>query len=184
MTTFVKKMYDSLEKTDIRQNILAIGSGEMKLWARAVRDDEKLFNQLFQLVFSGEHRVAWRSCWIIDTASEETPGLLDNKLTQIIAGMMSTADSSLKRHFARILCRYQIPEEYLGAIVNRCFELLAPSEPAAVRVYAMQLLFNIARLLPDIKGELISVIERMMEEGGTAGFNNRSEKLLRQLRPQ
>jgi len=177
-------MYDSLEIADIKQNILNIGSGELKVWASAVSKDEKLFNQLFQFVFSGERRVAWRSCWIIDTASEETPVLLADKLTEIITGMISTGDGSLKRHFTRMLCRYQIPEEYLGAVVNRCFDLLAPQEPVAVRVYAMQLLFNIAHQMPDLKGELISVIEHLTEEGGTAGFNNRAAKLLRQLRCQ
>ena len=95
---------------------------------------------------------------------------------------MSTKDGSLKRHFTRILSRYDIPEDYIVVLVNKCFELLLPSEPAAVRVFAMQVLFNIAIQLPDIKGELISVIENMREEGGSAGFINRSGKLLQKLR--
>ena len=172
-------MHDNIE---IKQSILTIGSGELGIWKRSVIADESLFNQLFQFVFSGDHQIAWRACWIIDNAAEEFPELLVDKLPDLIAGLLATKDSSLKRHFTRILCRYQIPEEYLGAIVNRCFELLTPSEPPAVRVYAMQLLFNITILQPDLKGELISVIQGLMEEGGTAGFINRAEKLLRLLR--
>ena len=182
MIISVKEMSDNIDNLNIRQNILNTGIGELEIWKRSFASNDILFNQLFQLIFSDDKRLAWRSCWIIDTASEEFPDLLSNKIPEIIAGFSSTKNSSLKRHFARILCRYQIPEAYLGALVNRSFELLSPSEPAAVRVYAMQLLFNITQRLPDLKGELISVIESLMEEGGSAGFINRSDKLLRQLR--
>lgn len=175
-------MYDDIDIEDIRQGIFSIGGGELGIWKKSVIADERLFNQLFQFIFSGDQRWAWRSCWIIDNAAEEFPDLLADKLPEIIAGLSSTQNGSLKRHFTRILCRYQIEEEYLGVIVNRCFELLAPSEPVAVRVYALQLLFNITLHQPDLKGELISVIESLLEEGGSAGFINRSNKLLQQLR--
>lgn len=175
-------MYDNVDIKDLRQKILAIGGGELEIWKRSVIADESLFNQIFKLIFSGDPRLAWRSCWIIDNAAEEHPELLDDKLPDIIAGFSSTKSGSLKRHFTRILCRYQIPEEYMGVIVNRSFELLSPSEPVAVRVYAMQLLFNIILHQPDLKGEFISVIESLLEEGGSAGFINRAHKLLRQLR--
>jgi hypothetical protein len=48
----------------------------------------------------------------------------------------------------------------------------------------MQLLFNITRQVPDLRGELILVIESLMEVGGSAGFTNRAGKLIRQLRCQ
>jgi hypothetical protein len=182
MIISAKEVNDNMDIQDIKKNILAFGSGELEIWKRSVIIDEKLFNQLFQLIFSGDHRLAWRSCWIIDIASEEHPELLLSNLPVIISGFLSTEDRSLKRHFTRILCRYKISEEYLGAVVNRSFELLSPSEPAAVRVFAMQLLFNVSLVMPDLKGELISVIESLMEEGGSAGFINRSSKLLRKLR--
>lgn len=178
MIICAKEMHDNIE---IRQILLTIGVGELEIWKRAVIADENLFNQLFQYIFSGDHRMAWRACWIIDNASEEFPELLADKLPDLITGLLATKDSSLKRHFTRILCRYQIPEEYLGVIVNRCFELLTPTEPPAVRVYAMQLLFDITLRQPDLKGELISVIQSLKEEGGSAGFINRADKLLRLL---
>ena len=167
---------------DIRHSINRIGVGELEIWKKSVIADKRLFKQIFQLIFSGDKRLAWRSCWIIDTASEEVPDLLTDKLPEIIEGLLSTNNGSLKRHFTRILCRYQIPEEYLGRIVNRSFELLAPTELPAVRVFAMQLLFNIAQHLPDLKGELIFVIEGLLEEVCSAGFINRAGKLLRNLK--
>lgn len=178
-----KEMYvNNIKIEDIKQNIFSVGGRELEIWKRSLVADRGLFDQLFRFIFSDNQRLAWRSCWIIDTASEEYPDLLEDKLPQVIAGLLSTKNGSLKRNFTRILCRYQIPEVYLGAVVNRSFELLAPCEPVSVRVFAMQLLFNITQQVPDLKGELISVIESLMEEGGSAGFINRSTKLLRQLR--
>jgi len=164
-----------------RQEIYRIGANELGLWKEAVKTDKCLLNRLFESVDSTDHRLAWRSWWIIDNASEECPELLADKLPQIIGLLISTQDGSLKRHFTRILSRYTIPEDYLVILVNKCFDLMHPSEPAAVRVFAMQILYNITLQLPDIKGELISVIQTLREEGGSAGFINRSEKLLRKM---
>jgi len=182
MITSANQMLYNADNINIKENILDFGVGGIEIWRKMVITDEHLFNQLFQLIFSDDKRLAWRACWIIDTASEEFPELLADKIPEIIAGFVSTKNSSLKRHFTRILCRYKIPNEYLGEVVNRSFELLLPSEPPAVRVFAMQLLFNIAQELTDLKGELICVIESLMEEGGSAGFLNRSGKLIRKLR--
>lgn len=182
MIISAKEIYDNSDNENIKQSILTIGSGELEIWKRMVIADNCLFEQLYQFIFLQERRLAWRSCWIIDTASEEFPDLLIDKIPELITSLLTTNNSSLKRHFTRILCRYKIPEEYLGAVVNRSFELLSPTEPPAVRVFAMQLLFNVTKDLPDLKGELICVIEALVEEGGSAGFINRSGKLLRKLR--
>jgi len=177
-----KEMSEIRDDKAVGEEIFKIGVHEIELWKRAVIADQKLFKQLYGFIYSGNHRLSWRSCWIIDNASADCPELLTDKLPEIIGALMSTKDGSLKRHFTRILSRYDIPEDYIVVLVNKCFELLLPSEPAAVRVFAMQVLFNIAIQLPDIKGELISVIENMREEGGSAGFINRSGKLLQKLR--
>jgi hypothetical protein len=176
------EMQSNEKGSDLIQSILTMGMGEFELLKKAVKTDTTLFNQLFQNVLSGDRRLAWRSCWILDCASEDFPDLLEGKIPHIIAALLVTKDSSLKRHFTRILCRYTIPEEYQGAIIDRCFGLMVPVEPAAVRVNAMQLLFNISQQIPDLKGELKLVIEALLEEGGSAGFVNRCGKLLRQLR--
>ncbi len=181
MIISVKEMCDNADNINFKRNLLNFEGGGLETWKKTVIADERLFNQLFQLIFSEDKRLAWRSCWIVDTASEEFPEILADKIPEIITGLTSTKNSSLKRHFTRILCRYKIPEEYLGVVVNKCFELLVPSEPAAVRVFAMQLLYNISQKLPDLKGELICVLESLIEEGASAGFLNRSGKLLRQL---
>lgn len=181
MNTLANETNNNVETSDLKQLILSFGAGEMELLKRHIGTDKRLFDQLFSWIFSENHRLAWRCCWIIDTTSEQQPELLIDKISDVISGLSLTTDSSLKRHFTRILCRYQIPEIHQVVVINRCFELLAPTEPAAVRVNAMQLLFNLSQQLSDLKGELRSVIEGLIDEGGSAGFINRAVKLWNQL---
>jgi len=175
-------MFDKADDNEIKNNILAIGGNELEIWKRTVIADDQLFEQIFHFIFSDDPKIAWRSCWIIDSASEDYPDLLTDKIPAIISGLLTTKNSSLKRHFTRILCRYKIPDEYLGEVVDRSFLLLSTNEPAAVRVFAMQLLFNIAQDFPDLKVELICYLDNLLEEGASAGFINRATKLLRKLR--
>jgi len=182
MITSAREIPINLAVKNLRQRILDVGGGELDLWKRMVIEDELLFDQLFSLIFGDDHRLAWRACWIIDNASEAFPDLLANQIPTIINGFLTTKDGSLKRHFTRILCRYPIPVEYMSAVIDRSFGLLSPTEPVSVRVFAMQLLFNCTNELPELKGELIIVLEHLVEEGGSAGFINRSGKLLRKLR--
>ena len=181
MNTSAKGTSYNMEISNLKQHLLTFGAGELELLKRAVCNDRKLFNQLYIWIFCDNRRLAWRACWIIDTASEKQPDLLRDKIPEIISRLSLTTDSSLKRHFTRILCRYDIPEIYQVVVIDRCFELLIPAEPAAVRVNAMQLLFNLSQHYPDLKGELRSVLEGLIDEGGSAGFINRALKLAKQL---
>ena len=167
---------------DIRDKIVHLGGGEIDIWSKSLPNDKLLFEQIYFLIFSDDLRLSWHACWIVDKTSERCPDLLNNKIPQLIKTLLITQDSSLKRHLTRILCRYQIPEVLLGDLVSRSFDLLQPAEAVAVRVNAMQLLFNITRYQPDLKGELATVLEMLLEEGGSVGFVNRSSKLLKQLR--
>lgn len=170
-----------IDPGELGHKIIQIGGGELEIWKRSALADEELFSQLYQLTYSKDHKIAWRSCWIIDNAAEESPERLIPFLPEIIARLSAEKSGSMKRHFTRILCRYDIPEEHLGQLVDTAFRLLSPSEAIAVRANAMQILYNISMREPDLKGELASVIESLLEEGGTPGLISRGRKLLREL---
>ncbi len=170
-----------IDPAELGRKIKQIGGGELEIWKHSALADEELFSQLYQLTYSKDHKIAWRSCWIIDTTAEASPGRLIPYLPEIIDRLSTEKSGSIKRHFTRILSRYDIPEECLGQLVDTAFRLLSPSEAIAVRANAMQILYNIALREPDLKGELASVIESILDEGGTPGLVSRARKLLREL---
>jgi len=156
--------------------------GEMEFWKQTIARDRSVFGQLYQLTFNANHRIAWRSCWIIDTVSESLPELLEPYISEIIDRLAAEKSGSLKRHFTRIICRYQLPEEKLGLLVDTAFNHLSPGEDIAVRANAMQILYQISLLEPDLKQELNSVLDAILAEERSAAIISRGKRLLRTLR--
>ena len=180
MTTSSNKI-DNEVSENLKQQILKIGGGELDLWKFSVLSDGQLFKQLYELIYSEDEKVAWRSAWIIDNAAEDRPEMLTPFIPDIVAHLIITKNSSLKRIFTRMLSRYKIPDELLGSVLDRCYQLLSPVEPVAVRVNAMQVIFNITQQEPALKQEFLIVLHDMLEEGGTAGLVNRTSKLIKAI---
>jgi hypothetical protein len=80
-----------------------------------------------------------------------------------------------------MLRNYSIPEEHAGLMIKTCFDwLISSSEPVAIKMYAMDVLYSISNKEPEIKQELADSIEwRMQEE--SAGFKSHGQKILRKL---
>ena len=70
----------------------------------------------------------------------------------------------------------------IGDLLEHLFPLLEdPQTPIAIRVHAMQILYNISNIEPDLKRELLLVIQVHANTGGP-GFANRAGKLIPKLR--
>lgn len=182
MITSEDKVHEDLDVKVLKEKISRIGEGELELWKLSVISDVTVFRNIYSMIASDEPGIAWRAGWIIDHATENYPDFLTPFIPDIVTRLGLNQNSSLKRIFTRMLTRHEIPEEFIVQTVNRCYELLSSSEPVAVRVNALQVLFNISQREPGLKHEFVTVLEGLLEEGGSAGFINRAEKLLQKLR--
>lgn len=80
-----------------------------------------------------------------------------------------------------MLCRYEIPEEQQGVLIDLCFKyMVSELYPVAVKVHAMQIIYNHVLLYPELKEELVTVIEDQMANN-SVGFKSRGQRILRQL---
>jgi hypothetical protein len=96
--------------------------------------------------------------------------------------MLITKKSGKKRHLLKLISLHDIPEEKMAILLNFCIDVFTnAAEDIAVRVHAMQILFNIAQKEPDFAGELIGLIEHEIEFHGSAGISSRGGKLLKKL---
>jgi hypothetical protein len=67
-------------------------------------------------------------------------------------------------------------------LANICFGYLSdPKEPIAVRVFSMTVLANMAKENPELKNEIIPIIEDQLPFG-SAGFRSRGTKVLKILK--
>ena len=64
-------------------------------------------------------------------------------------------------------------------LINLCFDYLLSKEyPAAIRVFSMQVLFNLSRELPEIGEELFRILEDQLPEA-SAGYRSRARRILK-----
>jgi hypothetical protein len=103
----------------------------------------------------------------------------------MILKLKTEDNSGKKRHFLKLLSMNEIPEQHFGFLVDYCLDTLGSGkEPPAVRVHAMQVLFNISEKEPEFKPELMVIIEHEMEFHSTPGILSRGNKLVKKLHQQ
>ncbi len=161
-----------------------IGAKEIRIWKELVLRDDALFQTIYNLIYSDNHRIAWHAAWIVDHVAEAEPGKLEPFVPELIDKLPHLKSHSLKRHFTRMLIGQKIPEDKLGMLVNVLYELLSPSQAIAVRANALQLLHDIAFIEPDLKPELLSVTESILEEELTSGMLAKAKNVARSLKRQ
>lgn len=150
-----------------------------------ISDHPEHIGILMNIAMDDSLKDSWRACWLINKIQEKQPLLFETYVDRIIDFLLKTNDSSKKREFLRLICLYSIPEEKAGLMLDFCInQFTSASEPIAVRVHAMQILFNISETEPDLKYELIQLIEHELEYHSSAGIKSRGGKLLLKLNKQ
>ena len=165
----------------LQKNLENIGIQEIGIWKEMVLRDDALFAEIYALMYCDHPRIAWHAAWVTDHVSEAEPKKLEAYVPEMIDHLPNLTSSSLKRHFTRMLLSQKIPERQLGRMIDTLYALLSPSEAVAVRANSLQLLHNIALNLPELKSELISVTESMLEEELTPGMKSKAKKVIYSL---
>lgn len=146
-----------------------------------VGSDNERFKVLVAIFLEGPHRLTQRAAWPLSYCVRNHPPLLDKHYKPILAMLDKPGiHDAVKRNIMRLLQFVDIPRRYQGEVIERCFELMDAKEPVAVRVFSMTVLANLARHHPDLKKELILVIEDQ-QPFASAAYLSRSKKILKQL---
>jgi hypothetical protein len=141
------------------------------------------FNELVQVFLIGPYRVTQRAAWPLSNCVELHPSLVKPHLKKLI-NFLANADvhDAVKRNILRLLQFIYIPKSLQGKTADLCFQFLGNTkEPIAIRVFAMTVLANLAKENPELKNEIIPLIEDQMPFG-SAGFRSRGKKVLKQLK--
>ncbi len=149
--------------------------------AEAVCADDKLYAELIHIFLTGERRPVQRAAWVLSSAGERYPEPILPHLAPIINRMSEPGvHEGVKRHVIRLLQFITIPEDLHGMVMNVCFDMLAnPAEAVAVRCCAMTVLHGLSQQYPDIRGELITIIQNELEHESTPAFRARAKQVLR-----
>jgi hypothetical protein len=148
-----------------------------------VGNDPGKFADLVNVFLKGPYRVTQRIAWPLSYCVEENTALIHPHLTKILKfAQRADADVSVKRNVARLLQFIDIPQKYQGTVADMCFKFFSDTkETIAVRVFSMTVLVNLAKKIPELKNELIPLIEDQLPYS-SAAFVSRGRKALKQLK--
>ncbi len=153
---------------------------EMVVHELGVRPE--LFAVLMDVAINSREEKSWRAAWIADKIHDKKPELLKPYINKIIEQLAIEKQTGKKRHFLKLVSINNVPEKHFGFLVDYCLKVLtAEEEPPAVRVHAMQLLYNISEVEPGLKNELLAVLEYQMEYHPSPGIISRGSKLAKKL---
>ena len=149
---------------------------------RYVGDNPKRFKELFDLLVSDNPRHVQWSGWALSDIVQRHPHLITPYLRGLLKKVNSKAHVSIKRNTMRIIQFIDIPKTLTGLVFDKAFSLFTDtSESIATRVFSMTALRKVAMMVPDLKNEVIIVIEEQIPYGSPA-FRSRAKADLKNLR--
>lgn len=152
---------------------------------REISINPELFSELMEIALYNPAQKTWRAAYLAEKIHDEYPELLLPYLGKMIQQLKVEENSSKKRHFLKLLSMNQIPEKQYSFLMDYCLNTFdSDKEPPAVRVHAMQILFNISEEEPELKPEILAIIEHETEYHATAGIRARGLKLAEKLHRQ
>jgi hypothetical protein len=140
------------------------------------------FDELFKLFTSTEYRLVQRASWPVSYCVIAHPILIKKHWATLINNLSKpNTHEAVKRNTLRFLEDIEIPKKYHGQLMDYCFTFLnTPTEPIAVKCFAMTVLHNLAKIYPEICTELKVSIEELLPYA-SAGIKSRATKILKNL---
>jgi hypothetical protein len=143
------------------------------------------FPMLIEMAMEENERVNWRASWAADKINESIPGIAADWIPKLTEALPGLNHNGKKRQYLKLISLYPISERFESFLFGYCLDkLTSETEDVSVRVYAMQILYNISEKEPELKEELLQIIEQEMEYRPTPGILTRGKKLASLLRKE
>lgn len=141
------------------------------------------FAELVKVYLAGPYRITQRAAWPLSYCVAKNPSFVRPHLGKLLTyAAKPGVHDAVKRNTLRLLQFINVPTSLQGKTTDLCLAFLSnPKEPIAVRVFAMTVASNLALKNPELKNEIIPLIEDQLPYG-SAGFRSRGVKVLKRLK--
>jgi len=170
---------------NIRQQLLAEHSKRnANKIANYIGKSKTKLAELMECFFSEHYRVSQRAAMVVSDFFDRNPELMEPYKQKIIFQLQNKdLEIAVKRNSVRILQFQQIPEELSATLFDSCLGFLMDAKEAiAVKAFSMTVLYNICKSFPELKSELVPIIEQELNQNESKGIQSRGRKVLKQLR--
>jgi len=148
-----------------------------------IGENPVLFKKVLDFALEDKEQYAMRAARVIHLTATSHPELIKPYLIQIIQALPGFKTNGLKRSMTRMLTEHctEIDEESQGILIDVCFNnLMDLNEKIVLKIYSMDILYEISQQYPEIKRELISSIETQLPYSSNA-FKSRGKKMIKKL---
>ncbi|RLD44740.1 MAG: hypothetical protein DRI86_06725 [Bacteroidetes bacterium] len=145
--------------------------------------NQEMIDLLWKISISNVHPQSWRAAWMLfHLLNNSNKEYIRPYLDQMLDLLNTFTHNGQKREIMKIILLFDVEEIEMGKAVNICFKILLNSKEAlAVRVHAMQIIFNISIIEPELKSELKDVLKIIIQEDSPA-LRGRGRILLKKLK--
>jgi len=161
-----------------------MGAKEVEWIATSAIENPAIFRKLFDYSFSADKKLAFHSSWALTKVCDKYPETIYPYIHGIIERLDSLDNESAQRSFLRILSLSDIGRvstKHQGILADHCFTALKSGYSAiAIKAYAMEILYKLAILYPELANELSATIN-ILEGEGSAGIKARGWIILKKL---
>ncbi|MCB9201688.1 MAG: hypothetical protein H6604_01380 [Flavobacteriales bacterium] len=154
-------------------------------WVRVAKEviQNNELDNLMELFLGDNKRITQQASAIIMTIADLDIQLFQPKVDVLIHKLDDNPNPTQKRNIFRILQFIKIPKELDGKVINHCAEILSNvTEPIAVRAFVMQVFYNQTQKYPELKEELLLLIQENINRNPSAGIKSRGNKIINKLR--
>jgi hypothetical protein len=140
---------------------------------------------LMDLALNSDKPHSWRAAWMADKINDKFPHLITPWIEDMILALKKELQPGKKRHFLKLISLNEIDKKLQSFLMDYSLDVFTSGkEPVAIRVHAMQVLYNISELEPEFKPELLAIIQHEIEVHPSAGISSRGKKLAKMLNSQ
>jgi 8-oxo-dGTP diphosphatase len=175
----------TVEDADLQKMIFRMMSLKEADWvATSAIENLVIFNKLLEYSYSKDRKLAFRASWTLTKACDKFPELIYPHLPEIVEYLPMFDNESVQRSFLRIISLSDITNlstHHHGILADHCFSMLKSGFSAiAIKAYAMDILYNLSVIYPELGNELSSLIRILMEDA-SAGIIARGRSILKKI---
>lgn len=149
----------------------------------AVGNNLQHFKEVMDIALNDIPKISSRAGRVVLLCSIKYPDLLISVLDEVIGKIPELKNHGALRTLLKVLTTIDISDhKHLSILLENCFKFLTDNDyPVAIKIYSMEILFRICTIEPDLKYELISVIEDQVPKNSNS-FKAKARHILKELR--
>lgn len=160
------------------------GSAEIGWIASSAVLNPLLLQKFLEFTDDGDTRLVFRASWALSKACMLNPDVFMPIMPLVVEKLLNTKNGSAMRSFLKIISitgTASLTESLQGRLVEYCFSMLrSPFSAIAVKVYSLDVLYDISLRFPGLTHEL-AAIAGMLPGDAPAGVKAKYREVMRKI---